>query len=134
MGTLDTLLKVAQSRLDEVSREASVVAERMADLNRQLLALDQRRDDPALTADVSLMIAAGDFRGQRRLKREALQRAVAEQREVLDEIRARLTMAFREKSKFEQLLAQENVRAAQVEGAREQKLMDEAALRLVNRH
>ena len=134
MGTLDTLLKVAQSRLDEVSREASVVAERMAVLNQQLLVLDQRRDDPGTTSDVALLVAAGDFRGRLRSEREALQRVIEEQREVLNEIRGRLTMAFREKSKFEQLLAQEQVRAAQAEAVREQKLMDEAALRRTARH
>ena len=133
MDTLETLLKVAQSHLDEVSREAGIAAERMGQLNRELLSMDDRQQAARTDFDVSLMVAAGDFRGRLRSEREQLKQAIEEERKSLDEIRARLTLAFREKSKFEQLLARQEERAKQAEAAREQKALDEAAIRLANR-
>lgn len=133
MDTLETLLKVAQSHLDDISREAGVAAERMARLNRKLLALDERGAAMRAEFDVVLTVAAGDFRGRQRAERLALQQEIEEERQSLDEIRARLTLAFREKSKFEQLLARQQERARQAEATREQKALDEAAIRLANR-
>ncbi len=135
MDTLETLLKVAQSRLDDVSREAGAAAERMASLNEALVAMEQSQAHARAHSDVdvSLLVVAGDYLGRRRAEKERLEDEIAAQRDVVDEIRARLTMAYREKSKFEQLLAREQAREAQAEAAREQKQMDEAALRLANR-
>ncbi len=133
MDTIGTLLKLAQSRLDDVSRKAAVVAERLATLNRELIELDQGHRASDGDGDISVLIVAGDFRGRRRAEREALQGRIAEQREILDQIRGQLTVAFREKSKFEQLAAREAARAALAEAEREQKQMDEAAIRLANR-
>lgn len=134
MDTLETLLKVAQSRLDEVSREAGVAAERMATLNARLVELSREHARAGETdGDLSVLIAAGNFRGRQRDEREAVSREIEEQRGVIEGLRARLTLAFQEKSKFEQLIAQAKLREARAEAAREQKQLDEAALRLANR-
>lgn len=133
MGTFTTLLKVAQGRLDEVSREAGLVAERMAGLNAKLLALSDGHAAVRAGDDVSLMIAAGDYLGRQRSERADLEQQITEQRRVLDEVRARLTLAYQEKSKFEQLIAQEQARAARAAAEAEQKQLDEAALRSAQR-
>lgn len=132
MDTIGTLSKLAQGRLDDVSREAGIATERMARLNRELLALDERHHQDDADTDISLLVSAGDFRGRRRAARAAMEETIAEAREVLDEIRERLSLAYREKSKFEQLTAREAARRAQAEAEREQKQMDEAAIRLAN--
>ncbi len=134
MSTFETLLKVAQGRLDEVSREAGVAAEALSRLNEKLVALGRLHASAAASSsDVTIMIAAGNYMGRQRAERSELERQIVEQRAVLDELRAKLTIAFREKSKFEQLIAQEQARKARLAAELEQKQLDEAALRGVNR-
>lgn len=133
MSTYDTLLKVAQGRLDEVSREAGAAAEVLSRFNEQLIALGKSYAGAGASNDVNVMIAAGNYLERQRVERAKLEGQIAEQRAVLDELRARLTTAFREKSKFEQLIAQEQARKAQLAAELEQKQLDEAALRSVNR-
>ena len=134
MSTFETLLKVAQGRLDEVSREAGAAAEALSRLNEKLVALGRAQAGAAASgSDVTIMIAAGNYLGRHRAERSELEREISEQRAVLDGLRAKLTAAFREKSKFEQLIAQEQARKAHLAAELEQKHLDEAALRSVNR-
>lgn len=134
MDTFETLLKVAQSRLDEVSREAGIAAEHMASLNARLVSLGESHQRASSGGeDVSILIAAGAYRLRHREEREELEAEIEAQREVLSGIRARLTLAFQEKSKFEQLIAQDHARRARAAAAQEQKQLDEAALRGLQR-
>lgn len=126
--TLETLLKVAQSRLDEVSREAASAAEHMSSLNTQLAELERAQAAASVTDDVEILVAAGGFRGRQKFEREAIEAEIAAHRILVDEIRARLTLAYQEKSKLEQLLAQQRSREARAAADLEQKQLDEAAL------
>ena len=135
MSALDTLLKLAQRQLDEVSREAAVAHAAIQDLRSDMDAARARaqRADQAAQADIDLMIGAGDFRGRMSREQEEILERIDAEEALLETIRERLAVAYQEKSKLEQLIEREKRVAAQAAAAAEQKQLDEAAINLSNR-
>ncbi len=136
MSALETLVKLAQSRLDATSREA---AEATAEVVRLRASIDQnvereRKEEILAASDLALMLGAGSYRARMDIERDALREQIEEQEEVLAEIRKRLAMAYREKSKFEQLIEQQRVRENAELADLEQKQLDEVAITLNGRN
>jgi flagellar export protein FliJ len=130
MKSLHTLLKVAQRKLDELGVEAAKIGAEIAEL--------QARENAVLAREqAELANAARDptFAGMLPAYRMRVKQQVAELRaqlkvkqDALDEVRQRLSEAYIEKSKFEQLLDQADLRAATERATREQAQLDEVAI------
>ncbi|MEP7210541.1 MAG: hypothetical protein ABI740_06865 [Alphaproteobacteria bacterium] len=136
MKSLDTLLKVAQRRLDDLGREIAKLGQHLDILRMEeakLIAREQAEIALAMQ-DVSLMAMMPAYR-QRVAQQVALVRARTDQAEALMvDMRARLTAAYQEKSKFEELLKREAAREALARSALEQSALDEAAINRVGRY
>ncbi len=130
MKSLHTLLKVAQRRMDELGVEAVRIQQDIDALNgkRQGI-LDREKQEIALAAGNSMfapMLPAYRLRVKWQMD-QARQEIVAKD-EMLSEVRARLQEAYVEKSKFEQLIEQQRMRADAERAAREQAMLDEVAI------
>jgi flagellar export protein FliJ len=130
MKSLHTLLKVAQRKLDELGVEAAKIGTDIAELQgREHAVLAREQSELANAARDPTFIAmlpayrmrvkqqVGEFRAQMSVKEKAL-----------EDIRKRLSEAYIEKSKFEQLLEQTDLRAATERATREQTALDEIAI------
>jgi flagellar export protein FliJ len=135
MKSLETLLKVAQRRLDDVGREIAKLSQHLDGLRVEEATLIGREQAEIAAAlhDITLMAMMPAYR--RRVSQQvALLRARVGQAEALmADTRIRLTEAYQEKSKFEELLQRERVRAALARSALEQAALDEAAINRVGR-
>jgi flagellar biosynthesis chaperone FliJ len=135
MKSLETLLKVAQRRLDDVGREMARLNQHLDGLRVEEAKLIGREQAEIAAAmhDIALMVLIPDYR-RRVAHQVALVRARTDQAEALmADMRARLTAAYQEKSKFEELLKRERIREAQTRSALEQSALDEAAINRVGR-
>jgi flagellar export protein FliJ len=130
MKSLHTLLKVAQRKLDELGVEAAKIGTEVAELQgRETTILAREQAELANAAHDPTFIAmlpayrlrvkqqVGELRARMKVKEDAL-----------EEIRKRLSEAYIEKSKFEQLLEQAETRATTERLSREQAALDEVAI------
>jgi flagellar export protein FliJ len=135
MKSLETLLKVAQRRLDDFGREIAKLGQHLDGLRMEeakLIGREQAEVAAALN-DITLMAMMPAYR-RRIAQQVALVRARVDQAEALmADTRARLTAAYQEKSKFEELLERERIREAFTRAALEQSALDEAAINRVGR-
>lgn len=130
MKSLHTLLKVAQRKLDELGVEAAKISTHISALEAQQAAVRAREQaeianagqDPAYAA----MLPAYRLRVKWQVD-ELRAEADARGRE-LKEVRKRLSAAYIEKSKFEQLIEQAQTREDAERSAREQAQLDEVAI------
>ena len=135
MKSLETLLKVAQGRLDDVGREIVQLGQHLDGLRVEeaMLISREQAEIAAALDDITLMAMMPGYR-RRVAQQLALLRARVDQAEALiADTRVRLTAAYQEKSKFEQLLERERVRAALALSALEQAALDEVAINRVGR-
>jgi len=129
MKSLATLLKVAQRRLDELGAEAGRIGTEIAALQERETSIRAREQaelanaarDPTFAA----MLPAYRVRVQRQVDELQAQRSLKAR--ALEEVREKLSEAYIEKSKFEQLLDQVEIRAATERAMREQAQLDEVA-------
>lgn len=130
MKSLHTLLKVAQRRMDELGVEAAKIQQDIdAIKGKQQAILDREKQEMALAAGNSMfasMLPA--YRLRVKWQIDQAQQDIHAKDEVLSEVRKRLQEAYVEKSKFEQLIDQERVRAETERAAREQAVLDELAV------
>jgi flagellar export protein FliJ len=130
MKALPTLLKIAQSRIDTLSVEAARALEEIERLTRSGEAARMRGVEESALGLQSIETAVALPAYQERLRSEQDQRSrrIAEVEETLARVREGLRDAYRERSKFEQLLKRAEERAAAEEAARDQAALDEAAI------
>lgn len=130
MKSLHTLLKVAQRRMDELGVEAAKIQQDIdAIKGRQQAILEREKQEMALAAGNSMfasMLPA--YRQRVKLQINEAQQEIHVRDEMLADVRARLQEAYVEKSKFEQLIEQERIRADAERAAREQAVLDELAI------
>jgi flagellar export protein FliJ len=130
MKSLHTLLKVAQRRMDELGVEAAKVQQAIGELQEKQEAIRAReRQEIAMAAGSSMfasMLPA--YRLRMKWQIDEAQQQVLAHENVLSDIRVRLQEAYVEKSKFEQLIEQEAVRASADRAAKEQAMLDEVAI------
>lgn len=130
MRALGTLLKLAQSRMDDLGREAVRLGVEINTLRSNKDNFDARlKDEIAFAAgDIEMMLMAPAFR--RRMTDEAarLGAEVADREAALAAIKEQLSAAYREKSKLEQLIEADRARRASARAAVEMAQLDEAAV------
>ena len=136
MKSLETLLKVAQRRLDDVGREIARLGQHLDGLRMEeanLIGREQAEIAAALH-DITLMAMMPAYRQRVAQQLALLQARVGQAEALMADTRIRLTEAFQEKSKFEELLQRERVRAALALSTLEQAALDEAAINRVGRN
>jgi flagellar biosynthesis chaperone FliJ len=130
MKSLHTLLKVAQRRMDELGVEATRLAQHIDQLRMQEATILAREETEMVLAsnDPSLATLLPAYRARVKLQTGQVQLERAEKERKLAEVRALLNRAYQEKSKFEQLIEQEAIRAATERAAKDQAALDEVAI------
>lgn len=130
MKSLQTLLKVAQRRMDELGVEAAKVQVQVDELHQKQAAIIAREQMEIQAAQTNSMFASMLPAYRMRVKQQIaeVQSQVDAMDNVLAGIRERLQDAYIEKSKFEQLIEQETKRVSAARMATEQAMLDEVAI------
>ena len=130
MKSLETLLKIAQRRMDELGVEAARVGTQIAELQMKQATLKAREENETRLAagDLSLAALLPAYRLKVKWQCDQLGAEAASHEALLADIRQRLNEAYQEKAKFEQLLEQEAVRRATERATKEQAQLDEVAI------
>ena len=135
LKSLETLLKVAKRKLDELGVEAARIGQFADQLKMQEASVLAREEAEVQAASSDMVLApllpAYRMRVKRQLKDIRTQAQEAEASLAL--VRERLNAAYQEKSKFEHLIEQERIKAAMVRAAIEQAQMDEIAINRAGR-
>jgi len=130
MKSLPTLLKIAQRKLDELGIEAARAGREVDELNQKVLGIRAREQQEIATSVANpayaAMLPAYRLRVRWQLDEVGVQLRAKEA--ALADIRERLSAAYIEQSKFEQLLEQMRVRDDAERLAREQAMLDEVAI------
>lgn len=130
MKSLQTLLKVAQRRMDELGVEAAKIQVKVDELHQKKGAIIAREQQEIAAAQHDSMFASMLPAYRMRVKQQVaeVQGQVAAMDNVLNGIRDKLQQAYIEKSKFELLIEQESKRVSDERSAREQAMLDEVAI------
>lgn len=130
MKSLQTLLKVAQRKLDELGVEAARIGQEVAALQDREMTIRAREQAELAGAAGNPMFASllPAYRLRVKWQIEEVKAEMAEREKALDEVRERLSVAYIEKSKFEQLIEQTRVREMAERAALEQAQLDEVAI------
>ena len=130
MKSFHTLVKVAQRKLDELGVEAARIAQEVGELEAREASVRAREAtelaNAARDATFASMLPAYRLRVKRQIDEIRAQAAAKEA--SLAEVRKRLSDAYIEKSKFEQLIEQGRIREANARAAIEQAQLDEVAI------
>jgi flagellar export protein FliJ len=133
MKSLETLLKVAQRRMDEYGVEATRIGQVIEQLRMQeatILAKEETEIQlAAREPSFAQMLPA--YRARVKVQVNAVRAQIAEKEAILAEVRQRLNAAYQEKSKFEQLIEQDALRRTAERAARDQAALDEVAINRV---
>jgi flagellar export protein FliJ len=129
MKSLHTLLKIAQRKLDEVGIEATRTGREVDELNQKVTDIRAREQAEIATSMSNPAYAAmlPAYRLRVRWQVDEIGVHLRAKETQLAEIRERLSAAYIEKSKFEQLIEQTRVREDAERLAREQAMLDEVA-------
>jgi flagellar export protein FliJ len=127
--SLHTLLKIAQRKLDELGVEAARATTVLNEMNEKVAGIRAREQTEIATSMANpayaSMLPAYRLRVRWQIDEIGVQMRAKEAE--LAEIRERLSAAYIEKSKFEQLIEQLRVREDAERLAREQAMLDEVA-------
>jgi len=129
MRSLPTLLKVAQRRLDELGVEAVRAGREVDELNQKIASIRAREQTEIATSMANPAYAAmlPAYRLRVRWQIDEISVQARAKEAELAAIRERLSAAYIEKSKFEQLIEQMRQREDAERLAREQAMLDEVA-------
>ena len=130
MKSLDTLLKIAQRRMDELGVEATRIQVEIGELEQKVTSIREREANEVALAskDMSMAQMLPAYRLRMKWQTDQIRAKVSASQTLLSDIRERLNEAYREKAKFEQLIEQENLRRTTERAAREQAQLDEVAI------
>lgn len=130
MKSLQTLLKVAQRRMDELGVEAAKIQVQVDELQQKKAGIVAREQQEIATAQRDSMFASmlPAYRLRVKWQLDEVQQQVNGMENVLSGIREKLQEAYIEKSKFEQLIEQETKRVAAERQSIEQAMLDEVAI------
>lgn len=129
MKSLHTLLKIAQRKLDELGAEAVRAGREVEELNQKVAGIRAREQQEIATSAANPAYAAmlPAYRLRVRWQIDEISVQTRAKEAELAEIRERLSAAYIEKSKFEQLIEQTRAREDAERLAREQAMLDEVA-------
>ena len=130
MKSLQTLLKVAQRKLDDLGIEAAKVGTEVTELQMREAAILAREQAELQNAarDPTFAAMLPAYRQRVKLQVGEVRAQMTAKEKALEEVRQKLSEAYIEKSKFEQLLEQAEIRAATERATREQAALDEVAI------
>lgn len=130
MKSLHTLLKVAQRKLDELGVEAARIGQEVSELEAHEASVRAREAAELASAAGNPMFASMLPAYRIRVKAQIAEiRSQASAKEkALAEVRERLSAAYVEKSKFEQLIEQGRIRETEARAALVQAQLDEVAI------
>ena len=130
MKSLDTLLKIAQRRMDELGVEATRIQVEIGELEQKITSIREREANEVALAskDMSMAQMLPAYRLRMKWQTDQIRAKISASQSLLADIRERLNEAYREKAKFEQLIEQENLRRTTERAAREQAQLDEVAI------
>ncbi len=130
MKSLHTLLKVAQRKLDELGVEAARIGQEVSELEAREASARAREAAELANATGNAMFASMLPAYRMRVKAQIAEiRDQASAKEAaLADVRMRLSDAYIEKSKFEQLIEQGRIRETTERAAIEQAQLDEVAI------
>lgn len=130
MKSLQTLLKVAQRRLEELGVEAARVQQELDQAEvKRLTILEREKTEVQLgAADPVFAAMLPAYRARIKRQLDEMEHARVGLEVILRDVRVRLQAAYVEKSKFEQLLEQQRLRIREEQAAREQAMLDEVAI------
>jgi flagellar export protein FliJ len=136
MKSLETLLKVAQRRLDELGVEAAKIVQGIEAMKAEEEGLLQRELAEVQSASHDLTIAPmmPAYRARMKHARGQVRLRILEAEKTLEIVRGKLSEAYQEKAKFKEMLDQMRARETAERLAREQAQLDEAAINLANRN
>lgn len=129
MKSLPTLLKIAQRKLDELGIEAARIGRDIDILNQKVAGIRAREkaEMASAVADPAYAAMLPAYRLRVRWQVDEIGVQLRAKEAELADIRERLSAAYVEKSKFEQLIEQIRVRDDAERLAREQAMLDEVA-------
>lgn len=130
MKSLHTLLKVAQRKLDDLGVEAAKISQEVSELEARESSVRAREQAELANAarDPTFASMLPAYRLRVKWQIDEIRTQVAAREASLTEVRERLSAAYIEKSKFEQLIEQGRVREAAERAAVEQAQLDEVAI------
>jgi flagellar export protein FliJ len=130
MKSLETLLKVAQRRMDELGVEAIRIGQFIEQLRMQEASILAREETEVQLAasDPSLGALLPAYRARIKAQVGEVRVQIAQKEATLADVRGRLNAAYQEKSKFEQLIEQDKLRRSDEHATREQAGLDEVAI------
>jgi flagellar biosynthesis chaperone FliJ len=130
MKSLQTLLKVAQRRMDELGIQATRLGQHIDQLRMQEATILARVETEMTLAESDPRLAPmlPAYRARVKVQTTEVRRQIGENEAQLAEVRVLLNQAYQEKAKFEHLLAQEAIRVAEERAAKEQAMLDEVAI------
>ncbi|MEQ1782827.1 MAG: hypothetical protein ABMA14_15790 [Hyphomonadaceae bacterium] len=130
MKSLHTLVKVAQRKLDELGVEAARIAQEVSELEAREASVRAREAVELANAAGNAMFASmlPAYRLRVKWQIDEIRTQAAAKEASLAEVRKRLSDAYIEKSKFEQLIEQGRIRDANERAAIEQAQLDEVAI------
>jgi flagellar export protein FliJ len=128
--SLNTLLKVAQRKLDDLGVEAARIAQDVAELEGREMSIRAREQQEIANAsrDTTFASMLPAYRLRVKWQIDEVRTQITARSEALEEVRRKLSAAYIEKSKFEQLIEQTRVREDAERAAREQAQLDEVAI------
>ncbi len=135
MKSLETLLKVAKRRLDDLGIEAAKLGVELDKLRTEAAVLVAREQSEVELASTDLQLLAMMPAYRQRMAQQigAAEHRLADAEAQLVDVRQRLSAAYQEKSKFEELLERERAREALARAASEQAQLDEVAINRAGR-
>ncbi len=130
MKSLHTLVKVAQRKLDELGVEAARIALEVSELEAREASVRAREATELANAarDATFASMLPAYRLRVKWQIDEIRAQAAAKEASLAEVRKRLSDAYIEKSKFEQLIEQGRIREANARAAIEQAQLDEVAI------
>jgi flagellar biosynthesis chaperone FliJ len=130
MNSFNTLLKIAQRKMDELGIEAARIQGDMEQLRvKQATLLAREQNEVQLAADdIAMQGMLPAYRLKVRWQCDQIGAQLGQHEAALAVIRQRLNEAYQEKSKFEHLLEQEAIRKSTARATLEQAQLDEVAI------
>lgn len=130
--SLDTLLKIAQRRMDALAIEAANYARQAEDIQmrRAQVVAREQVELQAAQNDVFVLPLLPAYRARIQAETSALDVHVRNAEAMLAEVRQRMSVAYQEKAKLEHLIELQAQRRIKLLAEREQAALDEAAINL----
>lgn len=133
MKSLHTLLKVAQRKLDELGVEAARIGQELGVLQEREASVRGREQAEMANAarDPTYAAMLPAYRLRVKWQIDEIRSQISAGESALADVRKRLSEAYIEKSKFEQLIEQDRIREMSERAALEQAQLDEVAINRV---